>query len=451
MADIAAFRGIRYDLKKVPSLTSVVAPPYDVINEAYRQRLAAREAHNCVHLILPQDSPAGDRYATAAAALKRWLAEGVLVEEKAPAIYVISQEWTHAGRRNVRTGFIAAVRLEPFGEGRIYPHENTLSAPKADRLNLIKATRANLSQVFGIFPDDQRDVEAWLGQVTARAADAETTDDGGVTTRLWLQTDPKRIATLTRAMAGRPMFIADGHHRYETALNYRRFADEASLSLNAAKTTADAPFLSKKSAEMSKIRPIDAIMMFCVAMSDPGLITQPTHRLLPKSITEPAKLLEKLGREFHVLPFATVSGGAGAVDEELKSDATPNLMALYVGKERPLMKVWPKDPSAILRDHASFSADWRTLDVSILQYAVLERLLGLTLEHVTRDAKIGYEHDSDEAMRRVDSGEFASAFILRPTPVDAVARVASHLEKMPPKSTFFYPKALTGIVMRGLW
>ena len=470
MADIAPFKGLRYNLKKVSSLTKVVAPPYDVINEEYREKLAAREAHNCVHLILPQEAPGKDRYAVAAALLKRWAGEGALVEDSKPAIYVIEQEWTtrvsrtpsgprDEGARHVRTGFIAAVRLERFGEGKIYPHENTLSAPKEDRLKLLKATRANLSQVFGLFPDDTRDVGAWLARVTARPAAAQASDDAGVVTRLWVESDSERVESLTKSMADRPIFIADGHHRYETALNYRQWLAEQSAkgtgrpenSTGAPENSTGRPQNSTSTPQISTFLPVDGVMMLCVAMSDPGLLTQPTHRLLPKSVVAPDILIERLKQEFSVHPFATFSGSAGEVDRELISDVTPNLMILYVGNGRPPLKICPRDSAGILANMANLSIDWRFLDVSILQYAVLERLLGLTLDHVTRGAMIGYEHDADEAIRRVDSGEFASAFILRPTPVSAVAKVASRLEKMPPKSTYFYPKALTGIVIRGLW
>jgi uncharacterized protein (DUF1015 family) len=245
---------------------------------------------------------------------------------------------------------------------------------------------------------------------------------------------------LSKAMTDRPIFIADGHHRYETALNYRKWLKEQAQ-------TAEKPTSASKKA----LAEADFVMMLCVAMSDKGLITQPTHRLLPAAVVQPDSLIEKLKADFDVLPFATLSGKPGELDSALISDTTPNLMMLYAGKGRPVLKVSPRKGTDALSHMSKMSTDWRTLDVSILQYAVLEKILGLTLEHVTRDAKIGYEHNTDEAVRRVNSGEFAVALILRPTPVSAVARVASHLEKMPPKSTFFYPKALTGVVMRGLW
>lgn len=431
MADIAPFRGTRYNQEKIPDLSKVVAPPYDVIDDPYRAKLAARDEHNVVRLILPTEEGGKDRYACAAELLRQWLAERVLVRETTPGIYVVRQEWENAAEHLERTGFIAAVRLERFGEGRIYPHENTLSAPKEDRLALLKATRANLSQVLALFPDEKRDVDAWLSRVSLGPPLAQATDDAGVVTRLWCENRERRIAELRSLVAERPLFIADGHHRYETALDYQRFCAE-----NVGKLEANAPE--------------NAVMMLCVATNNKGLVALPTHRLLPGDAASADTLIQRLKGGFDVHPIATFSGKTGELDEILKSDVTQGLMVLYVGKAGPPMRVRPKNARAILAHMSDRSETWRTLDVSILQYAILEGMLGLTLERITHSGAIGYVHDADEARRRVDRGEFAAAFILRPTPVLAVAAVASHLEKMPPKSTFFYPKALTGMVIRQL-
>ena len=431
MAEIAPFKGIRYNPEKINELSKVTAPPYDVIDEAGRTEFTERDENNIVRLILPKPEGNTDQYTVARQILDRWLAEGVLTEDPEPGIYVISQQWETAGTRYTRTGFIAAVVLEPFGDGSIYPHENTLSAPKADRLKLIKTTEANLSQIFSIFPDEKNDVNAWLGNVTSRAADAESIDDQQVASRLWYVHHKAEIAKLVEMMSGREMFIADGHHRYETGLAYQAFRSQND-------TPGDASV------------PCNAIMMLCVAMSDEGLVTFPTHRLLGAEVVEPEKLMDLLSAGFDVHANATLSGNSQKIDELLQNDLTPNLMVLYVGKDRPPMTVSPTEGVDPLEFMSAQSETWRSLDVSILQYAILDRLLGLTLEAVTSDAKIGYVHDTEEAMRAVDSGEFAAAFILRPTPVDSVAGVAAHFEKMPPKSTFFYPKAVTGMVLRRL-
>jgi len=430
MAGIAPFSGIRYSPAKIDSLSDVTAPPYDVIDEVGRKTLAARDPHNVVRLILPEDAGDVDRYTHAARLLRTWIDEGVLVRDAKPGIYVVRQEWADGSVARRRTGFVAAVTLEPFGEGKIYPHENTLSAPKEDRLRLLKATRANLSQVFGLFRDDRHDVDAWLAEATVRPPDAESTDDAGVVAKLWCEFDATRIGRLIDAMRDRELFIADGHHRYETALNYQRFCAETGVA--------------------EPHQDHNAIMMLCVAMTNEGLVTYPTHRLLSGERVDPEALIRRLAADFDVRPIATFSHRAGELDAILKSDATPNLMVLYVGPGRPPLRIRPKENAQLFPNMPGRSAAWRALDVSILQYGILEKQLGLTLDRITSGAGIGYVHESDEAVRRVDNGEFAAAFVLRPTPVSAVAEVASHLEKMPPKSTYFYPKAFTGLVLRQL-
>ena len=442
MAEISAFRGIRYSPEETPDLSKVTAPPYDVIDEAARAELASRDEHNVVRLILPEAEGGKDRYACAAELLERWLAEGILVEDTAPGIYVIRQEWQDDAGRHERTGFVAAVKLEPFGQGKIYPHENTMSAPKEDRLRLLKATRTNLSQVFSLFPDEGQDVDAWLSGISGGAPDAQSIDDAGVLTKLWCVFDETSISAVQDMMKDRKLFIADGHHRYETALNYQRFCTE-----NVPESPPESP---ENSHDADRIFPHDAAMMLCVAMNNAGVLTYPTHRLLPQGAADPENLIQRLKERFSVHPIATFSHKTGELDSILRSDTTPNLMVLYVGTSRPPMTVRPRKGDEPLAQMSEHSKIWRSLDVSILQYAILEGILGLSLEHVTTGSEIGYVHDADEAKRRVDAGEFSAAFVLRPTPLSAVAEVASHLERMPPKSTFFYPKALTGMVLRRL-
>ena len=442
MAEIAPFRGLRYNPDKAPDLSKVTAPPYDVIDEAGRAELARRDEHNIVRLILPEEEGGRDRYACAADLLERWLDEDVLVQDAEPGIYVIRQEWQDDAGRHERTGFVAAVKLEPFSQGKIYPHESTMSSPKEDRLKLLKATRTNLSQVFSLFPDERQDVDAWLTATSAGTPDAQSIDDAGVLTKLWCVFDETSIRALRDMLKGREMFIADGHHRYETALNYQRFCAES------------VPEFPREPSESSRnadqIFPHDALMMLCVATNNAGVLTRPTHRLLSRDAADPENLIQRLKERFSVRSIATFSHKTGELDAILRSDATPNLMVLYVGASRPPMTVQPQEGEKMLAHMPEHSEIWRSLDVSILQYAILEGILGLSLEHVTQGNKIGYVHDADEAKRRVDAGEFSAAFVLRPTPLRAMVEVASHLERMPPKSTFFYPKAVTGMVLRRL-
>src|SRR5581483_8812976 len=225
MADVQAFRAFRYDLARVGALSDVVAPPYDVIDPALQQALYDRSPSNVIRLILnretPQDSEQDNRYTRSAGVLRDWLRDGVLGQDSARALYVYHQEFEAEGRRYTRKGFLARVRLEPFGQGRIYPHEETLAGPKADRLKLFRATAMNLSPVFGLYPDPEAEAQARLDAAVSRALPLQATDHLGVVSKLWPVTDQQVVSAVTGLLGPRPIFIADGHHRYETALRYR--------------------------------------------------------------------------------------------------------------------------------------------------------------------------------------------------------------------------------------
>src|SRR5262245_43054253 len=265
MADIRAFRAYRYDLGRVGALSDVVAPPYDVIDPALQQALYDKSRHNVIRLILnkeePTDSESNNRYTRSAACLREWMRDDVLVQDSARSLYVYHQDFEVEGRRYTRKGFLARVRLEPFGSGRIYPHEETLAGPKADRLKLFRATHMNLSPVFGLYPDPQGAVTAELEKATARRLALEAVDHLGVTSRLWPVHDQHTVSAVTGLLGPKPVFIADGHHRYETGLRYleeRREAGEVRDGEAAA----------------------NFILMMLVSMSDPGLVILPTHRLI---------------------------------------------------------------------------------------------------------------------------------------------------------------------------
>src|SRR5437763_3367007 len=265
MAEVQAFRAFRYDLGRVGTLSDVIAPPYDVIDPALQRALYDRSPYNVVRLILNQENPTDtehdNRYTRAARTLKSWQQDNILVQDSARALYVYHQDFEVEGRRYTRKGFMARVRLEKFGAGRIYPHEETMSGPKADRLKLFRATAMNLSQIFGLFPDPEGAVQAKLDAAVGRALPIQATDHLGVVSKLWPVTDQQVVSAVTGLMGQRPIFIADGHHRYETALHYldeRRQAGE--------------------------VRDADAasnfVLMMLVRMNDPGLVILPTHRLV---------------------------------------------------------------------------------------------------------------------------------------------------------------------------
>ncbi|MGI9454972.1 MAG: DUF1015 family protein, partial [Aeoliella sp.] len=256
MPHISAFRGLRFNLGQVGSLSSVVAPPYDVIDPELQQQLLDANDHNVVRLILNRDEPGDDdrlnRYTRAAKLLKDWRRDGALLTETAPAIYVYHQTYTEGDQEYTRRGFMCRCRLERFGEGNIYPHEETHGGAKADRLKLWKACRANLSQIFGLFPDSNNQSQLILDHAVAGEIPLEATDHLGVVNQLWPVTDLDTITQLQTAIAQNPVYIADGHHRYETACNYR---DEVA-----------AAFHEKHGKELPDDHPANYVLMMCVSM-----------------------------------------------------------------------------------------------------------------------------------------------------------------------------------------
>ena len=306
MPDIQAFRGIRYDLGHVGSLSNVVAPPYDVIDGDMQRALYDLHPANVVRLILNRDEPNDDehnnRYTRSARLLRQWQRDRILFTETDPAIYVYHQVFTDQGIQHTRRGFMCRVRLERFGEGNIYPHEETHGAAKADRLKLWAACKANLSQIFGLYPDEENKAQAILESVIGGVAPLEATDQLGVIHRIWPVTDVATITAVVAAMGDRPVYIADGHHRYETAIALR---DQLAAEL--------AGTLSGGDQSMPPEHPANYVLMMCVSMSDPGMLVLATHRLFrglrPMSSGE---LRDRLGDSFAV-EAAGSGAGPGAI------------------------------------------------------------------------------------------------------------------------------------------
>src|SRR5713226_5422767 len=312
MAEIRAFRAYRYDLGRVGTLGDVVAPPYDVIDAALQQALYARSPYNVIRLILnkeePGDTESDNRYTRAARYLRDWQQEGILLQDSARGVYVYQQDFEVEGHRFSRRGFLARVRLERFGEGKIFPHEETMAGPKADRLRLFHATAMNLSPIFGLYPDETGAVQSQLDQAVRRALPLEASDHLGVTSRLWPVTDQHVVSAVTGMMGPRPIFIADGHHRYETGL---RYLDE----LRDAGQVRDAE------------APANFILMMLVSMSDPGLVILPTHRLvsgIPDVKAE--RLQEILQPQFQVEVVGTGEKGARDAWELIQADGGQDLL-----------------------------------------------------------------------------------------------------------------------------
>jgi uncharacterized protein (DUF1015 family) len=432
MPDIQAFRGLRYNLAHVGSLSDVIAPPYDVIDSALQDQLYKQHPANVVRLILNRDEPGDDsvsnRYTRAARFLKNWRSEGLLITEPDPAVYVYHQHFDYAGQSFTRRGFMARARLERFGEGKIYPHEETMSGPKQDRLLLTEACKTNLSQIFGLFPDPKSEAQALLDAAIAERTPLEATDHLGVLHRVWPVTEVSTLTQLSGIMGPKPIFIADGHHRYETACNYRdKLAAGGTLDPN---------------------HPANFVLMMCVGMSDPGMVVMPTHRLfrgLPDMSA--ADLVRTLDDCFRARDAGQGSSLAQSVWEEIESEADQGTMAFFTRKDSRWTIAKITDAGrARLREAASEHSDtWRDLAVSILHRLVIDTLLA-----ANDLPKPRYVHLVDEVVEGLDTGEFPLAAMVLPATLDHIEILGEGLERMPAKSTYFYPKLLSGLVFNPL-
>jgi uncharacterized protein (DUF1015 family) len=416
MAEIEPLTALHYELSKTGGLQDVVAPPYDVIDPEERARLEARSPYNVVRIDLPVGD---DPYEGAARQLAAWRADGVIVEDPEPALWALEQDYTGPdGRRRTRRGFLARVRVEDYGAGRIRPHERTHPGPKEDRLRLTRATRANLSPIFSLFSDP--DGRAWRGlePSTAGRPYGQTTDQDGTVNRLWRVTDADAIATAKAAVQPAELLIADGHHRYETA---RVYAEEVGGE--------------------GEHR---YVLMCLVALEDPGLTVFPTHRLLKGLRPDQHEALANaIRRDFDVRELGST--------RELAPTYSDKVTLGYIDAHfrKPFMLTL-KDPAiadAALPDHAQ---PYRRLDTAVLEALILKGTLEMTDEDIDHLTGLGYARSFDEALGLVERSEFDAAFFMAPTPVQTVQAVAAAGESMPPKSTYFFPKVPTGLVFNPL-
>jgi uncharacterized protein (DUF1015 family) len=416
MADVQPFKTLRYDPERAGPLGDLVAPPYDVIDDHMRAGLAARSPYNVVELDLPES------YEDAAQRLGEWCESGVLVQEDEPAMWVLRQDYTAPdGSARTRTGFFARVRVEDYGAGRIRPHERTHPGPKEDRLQLTRATRANLSPIFSLFPDASGSAREALAQVTSGEPVAELTDHEGTRNSLWRVADPESVAALQSALADAELLIADGHHRYETA---RAYADEVGGE-------GDHRF----------------VLMLLVALEDPGLLVFPTHRLLTGLKDDTDKQLairDAARRDFEIEPLED--------SRELEPPANGSGVAFgYMDSffKQPF-RMTLKDQRIADEALAGMPEPYRRLDTAVLEALVLRGALDMSEDDISHLRGLDYSKSLEDAIQRVESGTADAGFFMRATPVEQVREVAATGESMPPKSTYFYPKVPTGLVFNPL-
>ncbi|MFQ5850233.1 MAG: DUF1015 domain-containing protein [Candidatus Binatia bacterium] len=429
MVRIAPLRGLLYNQTKIRDLSKVIAAPYDVITPEEQERLYRRSPHNIVRLILNRDP---NRYENVARIYGQWQAEGIFVRAERPAIYFLRHRFTIGrGEEKERLGFIALARIEDFSVGTIRPHEITLEEPREDRFRIMLACHANLSPVFGLYSHPKQIISQTLIELVRGVPPLmEVSDHKDGVCLLWGISDPEVVHLVQRQMEERPLLIADGHHRYEAAMNYR-------------------DHLRSQRGQWNGREAFNYVMMYFANMTESGLVILPTHRLVREFPQIPfQKLDEALQRYFYLEPYPKTHEGQRWFLRALKSEGKKRHLigASFKGDPRYLI-LRLKSKRTMQRLAKEMSGPLRELDVSTLHHLILEHVLGLTLEEQLKEDAIRYLHDEREALQAVHKGDYQAAFILNPPQVGEVLAVALRGEKMPQKSTYFYPKPLTGLVM----
>ena len=431
MARVRPFKAYTY-ARTSADITPLVAPPYDVISEKERARLLAKSATNVVALELPEGpldpTTPGNRYETGRKRWREWRDSGIVVRDRQTKLYVLEQRYELHGAEVRRRAIIGEVELHAFDEGVILPHERTLPKALGDRFNLTKACAANFSQVFGLFSDPARSTDRFFAEAMRGPVAMTATDADGVVSDVWAVTDPEAIADLARTLEHKQVFIADGHHRYTTALAYR---DErrASDAANGVKPVDPA---------------YDFVMMALVNMDDPGLVVLPTHRVADApGAFDPAEFRSRLTEHFdlaEILPSearAALDGAEG-----------PAFVVATRGSDSPLLASLRADVSLAKAIPLERSRAWKELDVAIVQELVLNPLLGIHPDRPETLDRLSFVKDTDEALASIT--EHDVALVLRATRMDQMRAVALAGDMMPQKSTYFYPKLLSGLVMRAM-
>ena len=433
MADIVPFIGLRYNQNKIANPASVMTPPYDVINEKAQARYYAENPANIIRLelglIFPDDDDKNNRYSRAKKYLDKWLEDECLLPESKPSLYVYQQEFKdNQGRKAIRNGFICGLKVEEYAQGNILPHEETLSKPKTDRLKLMHATQSNFSSIFGLYSDSEKLVDNTLAQAIAdRRPDMEIIDEAQEIHRIWVITDERSITKVQEAIKAKQIFIADGHHRYETALQYSKDMKEAGQS------------------------GYDYVLTTLVNLYDEGLVVFPTHRVV-KGIRnlDLVKLKTDLGQLFDIEEYGTKDDLPGFMNELARRGKRKHVFGLYTS-ENTLYLLSVKNMNQAKRHLPKDRSDaWKKLDVALLDNLILADVLGIDESNRKNQDSLSYTRDEAWAIAKVDEGSHQLALLLNPTRVEEVVAVAQAGDKMPQKSTYFYPKLITGLIINNL-
>lgn len=425
MAEIKAFKGLRYT-EKAGKINELCCPPYDIINEQQREQYLRTNNNNIIRLELPKAAGDSDSaYDAAGKLVNDWLIMGILQQDEQPGIYIYEMDFTANGENYAVKGIVSLVKLEEFSKGIVLPHEETLSKAKTDRFNLMTATGCNFSQIYSLYMDENRSVYSIIDGESQRNPDISFTDEEGVTHKLWCMYDAEKIALLCEKFNDKKLYIADGHHRYETALNYRNSIAEKGVE----KGTSE------------------YVPMMLVNMENDGLVVFPTHRIvrdLPNFNRE--KMLEACA-EFFDITEADPDGYAEIMDKSYKNDKKS--FVFYADGKYNILTL--KDNSIMQMLLPGCSEALKMLDVSVLHTLVLERIFGIDKANMAAQINLTYTKLADDAIKAVNENCANCAFLLNPTKVAEIRDVAAAGEKMPQKSTYFYPKLITGLVMNKIF
>ena len=439
MAEIQPFKGIRYNAQRI-KLEEIITEPYDRITPAMQEDYYRRSPYNVVRIILGKDDEPGhpekDKYRRARIYLDKWQEEGILIREDSEALYIYEQEFSAGAEWKKRVGLIARVRLEDFASRKVLPHEKTFPKHKEDRLKLLKATKTNTEQIFLLYEDDRREVFQAVEEALKKAEiGAEVKDEDGFIHRLWVIKEKPAINKIQKAMARKVLIIADGHHRYETSLNYQR-----EMLREVKKAKGDEPF--------------HYIMMTLFRLDDPGLVVLPTYRLVKGLDKLSGEGLRNLfGHHFEISEPNWKTGSEEALLKEMERrvNGENHTFAAFVSEPKKFFIFSLKSEDILNKEITEKkSKEWKRLDVSILHSLIIDKLQALSSKTFIQEDDVSYIRNLEEGMKKVTQGEFQMIFLLKPVSLRQIREVVENAELMPHKSTDFFPKLKSGLIMNPL-
>lgn len=431
MTRIIPFKGLRYNADKIKDLANVVTPPYDIIDDAAQARYYANHPANIIRLELgltfPQDTTTNNRYTRASQYLEKWMDDNTLLNDIKPSLYLYQQEFMHRGQKTLRNGFVTGVKVEPYDQGNVLPHEETLSKPKADRLQLMHATKSNFSSIFALYSDEQKLIDnLLLSETSKRNPDAEIVDEIDEIHRIWVIDNTAVIDKVVEIMDSKTIYIADGHHRYETALEY---ASEMKEQNN---------------------NDYDYVMTTLVNLYDEGLVVLPTYRVVGHIDNfNFTRFAEQLSELFTVEKYSGETDLSELINDLEVRGQNQHVFAMYNGENFFFLSLKDEKQAASLLP-AQNSAAWKNLDVAILDNLILDQILGIGEEERRNQENLAYSRSEEWVKTKIDNKQYQLGFLLNATRVEEIVAVAEARDKMPQKSTYFYPKLITGLIINNL-